>query len=528
MESAAGTLWVGWATHVMAHVTAREMAHVVVVASLAGALAKAGLGFPAWLRAAHWINVFFIGLLARSGIQILSSYPRLSWGDTSNPGHEWLRLTHKPIPRDRMWITLEQETKAPTWLAQPGGKHLGLGRHWHFAAVIFWTLNGVIYVALLFLTGEWRRLIPTSWSVIPAAWQTFLTYATFHLPPDSVFKPYDPLQQLTYAAVVFLLGPFLIATGAAQSPSVAASFPWYERLFGGRQTARSLHFLGLLAVIAFTILHTALVIITGASKNLGDIMLGQHTTDHTLAIVSAIVLIAAILLIYGLTTWGSLRAPRLAQHALGAFVHPPLRLLGKRATSRQRYTRADISPVFLVNGEPPKSAEYELMKALGYADYHLEIGGLVEQPLRLSYAELRDLPHKRQITLHHCIQGWSGVAEWGGVSWEMIIKRARPLANARYAVFWSLSEDTSGRPFYEAIDLDLLRHPQTLLAYEMNGHDLTVPHGAPLRLRAETQLGFKMVKWIARIEFVEDYANIREGQGGSREDNKQYEVYASA
>jgi DMSO/TMAO reductase YedYZ molybdopterin-dependent catalytic subunit len=77
------------------------------------------------------------------------------------------------------------------------------------------------------------------------------------------------------------------------------------------------------------------------------------------------------------------------------------------------------------------------------------------------------------------------------------------------------------------IDLATLRHPQTLLAYQLNDIDLTVEHGAPLRLRAETLLGFKMVKWIERIEFVEEYASIRGGQGGSREDNKEYEVEAS-
>lgn len=118
-------------------------------------------GFTVWLRTAHWVNAFFIGFLIRAGIQILGSYPRLFWNDNSTPGSEWLALTRKKIPTDRLWNSLEQETEVPAWLGQPGGNNLGLGRIWHFFAATFWILNGVIYVALLFLSGEWSRLVPT-------------------------------------------------------------------------------------------------------------------------------------------------------------------------------------------------------------------------------------------------------------------------------------------------------------------------------------------------------------------------------
>ena len=194
--------------------------------------------FPAWLRAAHWINVLFLGFLIRAGIQILGAYPRLYWNDNSTPGTEWLKFAKRPIPTDRPWTALEQERDVSAWLGQPGGNNLGLGRHWHFSAAMFWVLNGVVYVVLLFATGEWQRLIPTSWSIFPDAWQSVLTYASLHQPATSPGMPYDPLQQLAYAAVVFLLAPFLILTGAAQSPGIEAQFPRYARLFGGRQGAR--------------------------------------------------------------------------------------------------------------------------------------------------------------------------------------------------------------------------------------------------------------------------------------------------
>ena len=130
--------------------------------------------------------------------------------------------------------------------------------------------------------------------------------------------------------------------------------------------------------------------------------------------------------------------------------------------------------------------------------------------------------HKQsQITEHFCIQGWTAIAEWAGVSMIDIIELCKPPPNAHYVVFRSY-QVTNGNEFYEVIDLELAKHPQTILAYEMNSETLTIPHGAPLRLRAETQLGYKMVKWIRSIEFVSDYKNIGMGQGGHREDHMYY------
>jgi methionine sulfoxide reductase catalytic subunit len=502
------------------------MSHVMTASPIIVA-PLASLGFPAWLRTAHWINVFFIGLLARSGIQILASYPRLFLHDDSTPGTEWLKLTRRREPRDRPWTSLEDETAVSPLLAQPGGNSLGLGRHFHFFSAIFWLMNGAIYVILLFATGEWQRLIPTSWSIFPAAWQTFLTYATFHLPPPSASVPYDPLQQLTYAAVVFLLGPFLIATAAAQSPGVEARFPWYPALFGGRQVARSLHFIGLLLVVAFTIVHTAMVIITGLGKNLSDIVLGSATGDRVLGIALGCGIVAVIVALYALLAWLSLRHKRAAQHLLAAFYRPPVRLLSLRAVSRQRYKPSEISPFFTLNGDPPDSPEYLNLLWEDFSGYELEVTGLVERPMRLSLDELLAMPAQSQITKHNCIQGWTAIGEWTGVPMSTLLDRCAPLASARHVVFWSYSKDTSGEQFYETIPIEVARHDQTILAYEMNGHRLPMLHGAPLRLRCETMLGFKMCKWVCRIELVEDFRKVRGGQGGSREDNRYNEVYAA-
>ena len=145
--------------------------------------------------------------------------------------------------------------------------------------------------------------------------------------------------------------------------------------------------------------------------------------------------------------------------------------------------------------------------------------------------ELRTLPTKQtQRVLHNCIQGWTSIGEWSGVPLRQIVELVKPLPEARHIVFWTMQDTERDEPsaegvgqFYETIDLDLAYHPQTLLAYEMNGEPLPIKHGAPLRLRLETQVGFKMAKWIERIEFVSDYSNIGEGMGGWREDNVFYD-----
>ena len=196
----------------------------------------ASLSFPIWIRITHYITLLFIGPLIRSGIQIAGAHPRLYWNDGCNPKQAWLNLVRKKVPTDRLYTSMDDEVPVPKWLALPGEDNLGLGRHWHFFSVIFWILNGVVYVVLLFATGEWTRLIPTSWSIVPTAWQTLLTYLSFHIPPASDFRPFDPLQQLAYAGVVFLLAPFMLLTGAAMSPAIEARFPWYIKIFGGRRS----------------------------------------------------------------------------------------------------------------------------------------------------------------------------------------------------------------------------------------------------------------------------------------------------
>jgi DMSO/TMAO reductase YedYZ molybdopterin-dependent catalytic subunit len=194
------------------------------------------------------------------------------------------------------------------------------------------------------------------------------------------------------------------------------------------------------------------------------------------------------------------------------------------------FTEADLSPVFKANGSiDPRTPEYLALKADGFAGFRLAIGGLVANPLALSLADLRARPARTQITRHDCVEGWSCIGQWTGVPLAHVLEQAGVQPRARYVVFRCADTleptlDGTGQ-YYESIGFEDAYHPQTILAYEMNGRPLPIPHGAPLRLRVERQLGYKMAKYIMRIELVESFAGISRGRGGYWED-RGYEWYA--
>jgi len=199
-------------------------------------------------------------------------------------------------------------------------------------------------------------------------------------------------------------------------------------------------------------------------------------------------------------------------------------LIGSQALARE-YDEADISRHFKANGSiNPQDADYLALAKSQFADWRLEISGLVGQPMRLSLPELRTLPARTQITRHDCVEGWSAIGKWTGVELATLLKSAALKPDARYAVF-HCADTLSGEKYYESIDLIDAFHPQTILAYDMNGAPLTVPHGAPLRLRVERQLGYKMAKYVMRIDIVASYGQLRGGKGGFWED-RGYEWYA--
>ena len=201
------------------------------------------------------------------------------------------------------------------------------------------------------------------------------------------------------------------------------------------------------------------------------------------------------------------------------------RVAGRKSMA-QEFAVADLSPDFRGNGTVhPDSDEYARLAANNFAAWSLQFDGLVSNPAKFTLAELRALPGRTQITRHDCVEGWSAIGQWTGVPLHQLLERVAPLPNAQYVVFHCADTMSDGAPYYESIDLDDAYHPQTILAYALNGKDLPIRNGAPLRARIERQLGYKHAKYLMRIELVESLANIRGGKGGYWEDNG-YEWYA--
>jgi thiosulfate reductase cytochrome b subunit len=486
-------------------------------------------GFPAWLRITHYVNFLFIVLLVRSGLQILADHPRLYWNVHCTPGTEWLRLTPTEVPTDRVWTAKDESRYLTPWIGLPGYRHtIGMARHWHFLSVLFWVGNGLVFVILLLWTGQWKRLVPTSWQIVPDAWAVFVHYATLHMPAEpNGFYDYNALQKLTYFGVVFVLAPLAIATGPSMSPAFTARFTWYPKLPGNRQIGRSLHFLVMCAFVVFTIGHVIMVSLTGYARNMNHIVLGTDDSDLR-GLVIGLLGIGLIVALNVWANWMAWKHPRVVQHAAKAIVSPVMGFLFDRPAPVAEFGRKDISPFFWINGKMPTSKEWKTLASGGFKDYRLKIYGLVETPVELSLAELRALGKQTQITLHHCIQGWSGIAEWGGLPVKDLFNLVRPRPSATAVVFYSFGEGMdfnnglADGQYYDSLSIQNALNPQTLLAYEMNYEPLNCQHGAPLRLRVENQLGFKMVKWIQAIEFVEGVGLINKGEGGYAEDKEYF------
>ena len=202
------------------------------------------------------------------------------------------------------------------------------------------------------------------------------------------------------------------------------------------------------------------------------------------------------------------------------------RLIVGQSLARE-FKEADLSPVFRSNGTAnPNSELYNRLRAGDFVDWRLGVRGLIQRPLDLSLAELRAMPSRAQITRHDCVEGWSAIGKWTGVPLGIVLNMAQLLPDARFIVLYCAYElERNDGGYYESIDLVDAFHPQTLLAYALNGRMLPVANGAPLRLRVERQLGYKQAKYLMRIEAAARLDGIGQGRGGYWED-RGYEWYA--
>jgi methionine sulfoxide reductase catalytic subunit len=475
-------------------------------------------GFPIWVGAQHLITGFLMIFIIRSGLQILTDHPRLYWTRNSTPGEDWFRMQN-PVPTDPLWTAKQDSISLPGQVGLPGIRHsIGLARWWHLGTDTLFVLNGLLFYVLLFATGRWQRLVPTSWDVLPNAASVVLQYLFLHWPAENGWVAYNSMQLLAYFLTVFVAGPLALITGLGMSPALSTRFKAVSRRLS-IQTARSLHFLVMVWFLLFIAIHITLVFTTGLLRNLNHIYAGRNDDSWVGFWIFAISM-AVFVVAWVAATPLTLRHPRVVQRVGFALIGPAQRLFEHLDATPGEYTEKDISPYFWHNGHYPDSDQYKALFDGDFADYRLRIGGLVDNPIEIDLAGLRALPLHEQITQHFCIQGWSGVAKWGGVRMQAILDLVKPRPEARWVVFYSLGDGPNKGIYYDAHPIEQMSYHMTMLAYDMNGEPLSFGHGAPLRLRNEIQLGFKQVKWIAGIEFVADYSEIGGGYGGYNEDHE--------
>jgi sulfoxide reductase catalytic subunit YedY len=475
-------------------------------------------GFPGWARWQHFFNAFLMIFIIRAGIQILSDHPRLYWTRHSTPGRDWFRI-QKPVPKDPLWTAKQDSISLPGQVGLPGLRHsIGLARWWHLSFDVLWLLNGLIFYVLLFAEGRWQRLVPTSWEVFPNALSTIIQYLSLNWPAEHGWVAYNGLQLIAYFVTVFIAAPLALITGLGMSPALSTRFKRISKVFS-IQTARSLHFLALVWFLLFIVLHVTFVFTTGLLVNLNHVYAGRTDGSWTGFWLFAASMAVMVVAWVGATPF-TLRHPRIVQRIGQAIVGPVQHLFEHVDPKPGQYSEKDISPYFWHNGQYPDSDEYKALFDSNFVDYRLRVHGLVETPVELSLAQMRALPHHEQITQHFCIQGWSGVAKWGGVSMQTILDLVKPEPGAKWVVFYSLGEGADKGIYYDAHPIEHMSHHLTMLAYDMNGSPLSFGHGAPLRLRNEIELGFKQVKWIRGIEFVAHFSEVGSGYGGYNQDHE--------
>src|SRR5450759_2342168 len=277
-------------------------------------------GFPVWLRLLHFLNLFFMTFIVRAGVQILADHPRLYWKRDCTPGTEWFRF-QSAVPTGRIWTAKDDSVSLPGWLRIPGIRHsIGLARWWHFSSTLLWMINGIVFYVLLFTTGQWLRLVPTTWEVIPNAASTALQYLSLTFPADHSWTRYNSLQQITYFITVFIAAPTSILSGLMQSPAISNRLGWIGRAFN-RQRARSIHFIALCWFLLYILAHVTLVFITGARVNLNMMFAGVNDDSWS----GAWVFVPAIILLvvaWWLASPFTIRHARLVQR-IGTFMARP-------------------------------------------------------------------------------------------------------------------------------------------------------------------------------------------------------------
>jgi DMSO/TMAO reductase YedYZ molybdopterin-dependent catalytic subunit/thiosulfate reductase cytochrome b subunit len=514
-----------------------------------------------WVRLTHWLNLVCMTVLLMSGLQIFNAHPALYWGERSRFDEPLLLIAaERGAQGQPMGVTeiagrkldttgllglsgdpTDRDARAfPAWATLPSGQWLALGRRWHFFFAWIFVANGAAYAAAALRGGHFARDLLPSAADLRHVGVSIRDHLRLRFPEGDAARQYNVVQKLTYLLVLFVLAPLLVGAGLAMSPRLDAGWPWLLHLFGGRQSARTIHFVCAFAFLGFAFIHIAMVLVSGVRNNLRSMITGWYDSEGAMVtdfhlgrrrfLARASGSVAALSLggCDRISTAGWFTRALEGAERITSGVQ---RIVTSAHALAPEYGEADLSPDFRSNGtQNPDDDGYQALAGNAFADWRLEVGGRVERPRHFSLAELRALPPRTQITRHDCVEGWSCIAKWKGVRLSALLDAVGPQQEARYVMFFCADPmkqtlDGSDSRYYESIDIEGAYHAQTILADDMNDSPLPIRHGAPLRLRDERQLGYKMAKYIMRIELVDSFAPIRGGRGGYWED-RGYEWYA--
>jgi len=311
---------------------------------------------------------------------------------------------------------------------------------------------------------------------------------------------------------------------------VTLVFPWMATALGGHKSARTLQFVFVSLQILYIVVHVAMFCLFGfpESRASDDNGIQIHTEDAERAMSS--LLTRRTLVTAGLAMAGGASGLHFAGNyglippdsggLLGSgetLTYSAQRLLTSGQSLAREFPRRSISKVAPVNGLPPKDETYHRLLADGFRDWRLTVEGLVQRPMSFSLEELKRLPAESHITLHACEEGWSYIAEWTGVRLSHVLELVGTRPASRYVVltpFENVNQNTGvSRVLWDSIDMADALHPQTLLAYGMNGEELPAGHGAPVRLRVARQLGYKNTKYLYRVTISDSLDNFGKGRG---------------
>ena len=212
-----------------------------------------------WVRLTHWTNVVCMTVLLMSGLQIFNAHPALYWGDTSNFDHPLLAIAGFPD-----WVTL------------PGSQWLSMGRRWHFFFAWLFVANGMAYALLAVFRGHVRSDLLPSGRDLREIGHSVRQHLRLRFPKGAEAKHYNVLQKLTYLVVLVILCPLIVLAGLAMSPQLDAGYPWLPWLFGGRQSARTIHFVCAFSLLGFVVVHLLMVVVSGLWNNIRSMITGWY------------------------------------------------------------------------------------------------------------------------------------------------------------------------------------------------------------------------------------------------------------